>query len=300
MTMTAMRGDQAQGEAWASGTRGVLVGKTFNPNPFPPPVDLLSRALTVPGLPLHKQPKEHFSDRFQRFLNRLGIAVADEDAQLRWRIRDALNSVLASVSPRADPVGARGRKGGPVAISVRHPYHLRAAFDLLPQIPDSLGGERRFLELILSRVLRAYGEQMSAARGVPFSFEAEAREFFIIGLKLERHIKKMDDADERLTALQIVNDSFFHGRNYYYYALLRRERLDAESRMHLWYARASFFLSRIDWRGELLDKANTRMLPPRSMMMFLVRRDRSVMDRYRADAAFRDKTKRLIDSFPKG
>lgn len=297
--MALTRGAQTELEpVQGGGSPGVLVGKSFNLTPFPPPADMLPKALVVGGLPLHKQPKLHFGDRLRRTLNNIGLLSSGEDALLRWKVRDAAETVIASVVSAAEYAALRDRKPDK-PISVRHPYHLRAAFDLLPQVPDHLGLERRFLEVILSRVLRAYAEQIAAARGIPFSFEAEAREFFIIGMKLERQVKKIENSDELFSVLQIINDNYYHARYYYYFALLRRERLDPESKMHLWYARASFFLARLDWRGALLPKANLRALPNRNTMMFLLRRDRAAMDRYRADPAFRDKAKRLIDSFPK-
>ena len=59
--------------------RGVLVGKSFNFNPMPPTADVLGRALIVPGLPTHKQPRENAFSRVQRVLARLGISTANEE-----------------------------------------------------------------------------------------------------------------------------------------------------------------------------------------------------------------------------
>ena len=271
---------------------------------MPPTADVLGRALIVPGLPTHKQPKENAFSRVQRVLARLGISTANEETQFRWKIQDSLASILASVSPLVEGTAEQRKvyRSGQLVpiITVRHPYHLRAAFDLLPQIPDSLGSERRFMELILSRILRRYAEMLSASKGTPFAFAHEAKEYFVGGVKLERQVKKVEDPDERLTYLQMICDNYFHGRYYYYFALMRRERLEQDSRMHFWYARACFFTARIDYRGELMPKANVHTLPSRNAVMFLLRRDKSVMERYRADAEFRDQTRRLANSFPKG
>jgi len=276
---------------------GVLVGNAFNTTPFPPPADLLGRALKVPGLPLHKGPRETFGERLQRAMNRWGLPVGDERARLRWKVRDATASAIASVL--SQPPGGQRHTGEFPIVSVRHPYHLRAAFDLLPLLPDDLAADRRFLELIFVRILRSYGEQISLARGMPFSFEAEAREFFVSGIKIERQIKRIDNEREYAGAIQMLNDSYYHGRYYYYFSLLRRERPDPESRLHLLYARASFFLARIDWQGKIQPRANLRALPSRATIQFLLHRDRSVTERYRADPAFRDQINRLIHSFPK-
>jgi hypothetical protein len=282
------------------GKKGVVLGRSLELNPSPPAIDRLEQPLILHDLPLQKAPRSTMSDRWSRFLVGIGFGTGTEEERLRWRALDMLGWVVTSVGGSAaahmEPISRRA----PAAVRFYHPYDLRAAFDLLPRLPDSLGRERRFLELLLNRILRSYGEQVGGVKGSPFSFEHEAHEYFITGIKNERQIRMIGSATEKHDMLQLVSNAYFHARNYYMYALLRREKLLPDSRMHFWYARASIFMARVEWNGDLLDKPNLRQMPPRSTVRFLLRRDKSVMDRYRNDAPYRDQIKRLIDTFPKG
>ncbi|MCW2249163.1 hypothetical protein M2352_004823 [Azospirillum fermentarium] len=286
-------------EAGATG-RGVVIGKYFNLNPLPPTNDVLGSPLVVADLPTHKLPKEGWRSRLGRIMAGLHLGRQPAQMRLRWKIHDTIGVVLASISPAttlaSNQPGAR-KKGGRTVV-VRHPYHLRSVFDFIPQIPEELAPERRFLELLMSRVLRKYGEQLGQNRGVPFSFENEAKEYFYSGYKMERQIKRISAPDERFTALQAIYDAYFHGRNYYYYALLRRERMNPENKLFMLFARACYFMARIDWSGQLADKPNIRQLPRRADMMFYVQRDKSVLERYRTDPDFQKSVKSVLDAFP--
>ncbi len=288
--------------AFESGGRGLVTGKYFNFNPLPPPADVLGNPLTVPNLPTHKRPKETWRSRVSRLLARLNMGTGSVVARKRWKLQDTIASVLASVSPsvtlaeRRGPQG-RGGKAVPVII-VRHPYHLRHVLDMIPQLPSELAAERRFLELLMSRILRKYGEQMVAMKGGAFSFEHEAKEYFHAGFKLERQIKKVNNPDERFLALQSIYAIYFHGRQYYYYALLRRERLQPDNKLFMFFSRACYFMARIDWSGQLLDKPNPRSLPSRDEMMFYVQRDKTVLMRYRSDPDFQRQVKSVLEAFP--
>lgn len=278
------------------GERGILVGRTFNPNPPPPPTDVLRQSIRLREVPTRHRPRQSLSERVAHFLIRRGLMVGDETLQARLRVYDALDFLIASLAPeRSDR-----RKGRVTAVDMRHPYHLRHALDLLPRIPDNCGHERRFMELLLNRALRAYAERMSQTKQFAFTFEAEAKEFFVQGMKIERQIRRITEPSEKMQAMQLLNDCYFHGRYYYYFSILCREKQETDSRMHIWYVRAGFFLARIDWRGEIVQKPNPRALPSRSAVLFLMRRDKSVMERCRADPAFKLKIKRLVDCHPKG
>ena len=282
-------------------TRGVVTGKYFNFNPLPPPADMLGNALVIPNLPTHKRPKETWRSRMARLMARLNIGGDSATARMRWKLQDTIASVLASVSQsaageRRGPQG-RGGKTVPVVI-VRHPYHLRHVFDMIPQLPVELAAERRFLELLMSRVLKQYGEQMASVKGSAFSFEHEAKEYFHAGFKMERQIKKVNGADERFAALQAIYFVYFHGRQYYYYALLRREKLQPDNKLFMLFSRACYFMARIDWSGQLLDKPNPRSLPTRDEMMFYVQRDKTVLMRYRSDPDFQRQMKSVLEAFP--
>lgn len=299
LAASSMGGDSGTG---GSG-RGVVTGKYFNFKPLPPPADILGNPLVVPNLPTHKLPKDTLGSRFKRFLARFGLGSQTADTRLRWKLRDTIHATMASLSPAVTLVAekrapAKRKTLSVPIIVVRHPYHLRHVFEMLPGIPETLTVERRFLELLMTRALKRYGEQMALVKGSAFSFEHEAREYFYAGFRLEKHIKQVTSPDERFAALQAIYVNYFHGRNYYYYALLRRERLEPENKLFMLFARAIYFMARVDWNGELLDKPNPRSMPKRDEIMFFVERDKSVVTRYRSDQDFQRQVKSVLEAFP--
>ncbi len=308
LAASSMGGDSGASSGMGGGGmggagRGVVTGKYFNFKPLPPPADILGNPLVVPNLPTHKLPKETFGSRFKRFLARFSLGSQTAGTKLRWKLHDTILATMASLSP-AVASGGRGRAASkrqklsvPVIV-VRHPYHLRHVFEMLPQIPDELVAERRFLELLMTRALKRYGEQMSQVKGSAFSFEHEAREYFYAGFRMEKHLKQVTSADERFAALQAIYVNYFHGRNYYYFALLRREKLDPENKLFMLFARAIYFMARVDWNGELLDKPSARSMPSREDMMFFVERDKSVVTRYRSDQEYQRQVKSVLEAFP--
>ncbi|HYG85779.1 MAG TPA: hypothetical protein VD978_05940 [Azospirillum sp.] len=282
--------------------RGLVTGKYFNFNPLPPPADVLGNPLVVPNLPTHKWPKETWRSRVSRFFAQMNLGSQSATTRLRWKLHDTTASVLASVSRSvtlAERRGPAGPSGKAVSVViVRHPYHLRHVFDMIPQLPAELAPERRFIELVMSRILKKYGEQMALIKGAAFSFEHEAKEYFHAGFRLEKQIKKITNPDERFAALQNIYAVYFHGRQYYYYALLRRERLQPDNKLFMFFSRACYFMARIDWSGQLLDKPNPRSLPTRDEMMFYVQRDKTVLMRYRSDPDFQRQVKGVLEAFP--
>ena len=295
----SLAGDGAPGGA----TRGVVTGKYFNFNPLPPPPDVLGNPLVIANLPTHKAPKETWRSRLQRRLARFNLGKQSAQVKLRWKLQDTITSVVASVSPSATLLGerrepAQRRKSSAPVIVVRHPYHFRHVFELLLQTPNDLAVERRFLELLMGRVLRKYGEQIAQERGTAFSFENEAREYFFAGFKLERQINQFGSSDERFAALQAIYTNYFHGRNYYFYALLRREKMEPDNKLFMLNSRAVYFMARIGWNGELMDKPNPRSLPSREDIFFLVQRDKTVLTRYRSDQDFQRQVKAVLEAFP--
>ena len=292
-------GDFAPGGA----TRGVVTGKYFTLNPLPPPPDVLGNPLIVPDLPTHKLPKETWRSRMQRRLARFNLSKQSAQTRMRWKVQDTITALIASVSPATSVpadrrAAAKRTKSAVPVIVVRHPYHLRHVFELITQIPDGLSSERRLLELLMGRILRRYGEQLALVKGSNFSFENEAREYFYAGFKMERQIKKINSPDERFAALQSIYTNYFHGRNYYFYALLRKERMAPDNKLFMLYSRAAYFMARVDWSGELLDKPNQRSLPTREDMLFFVQRDKTVLTRYRSDQDFQRQVKSVLEAFP--
>ena len=63
-------------------------------------------------------------------------------------------------------------------------------------------------------------------------------------------------------------------------------------------SRAVYFMARIGWNGELLDKPNPRSLPSREDIFFLVQRDKTVLTRYRSDQDFQRQVKAVLEAFP--
>lgn len=282
---------------------GVITGRQFNMNPMPPQADILGNPLVVGDLPTHKMPKEKFADRFQRFMAGMHLGAQSAETQMRWKIQDMTATILASVSPAvtlsAEQRAQIKRKGrNAQVIIIRHPYHIRHILDFVPKVPDSLGTDRRFLELLLSRCLKKYGEQMSLMKGSAFSFEAECKEYLLSGFRLERGLKQISAPDEKFNAMQIIYNNYFHGKNYYYYALLRRERMNPENKLFMMFSRACYFLARVDWSGELQEKPNPRMLPDRTTLYFYLQRDKAVLQHYQTDQAFQRQVKSVINAFP--
>jgi hypothetical protein len=285
------------------GEKGVITGKQFNQNPMPPAADVLGNPLVVTDLPTHKMPKESLSDRILRFFAQMRIGAQSSETALRWKVQDMTSTVMASLSPSvtlSPEARAKIKHSGRAAtvIVVRHPYHLRHIFDFLPKIPDQLHADRRFLELLLSRCLKKYAEQMTLMKGSAFSFEAEAREYLFHGLKLEKQIKKINSSDEKMNAMQILCNNYFHGKNYYYYALLRRESINPDSKLFMLYCRAVYFLARVEWNGSLMEKPNPRLLPERSSIYFILQRDKGVLALYRTDQTFQKQVKSVVEAFP--
>lgn len=298
-----MDGDSQSAGGMGGAGRGVVTGKYFNFKPLPPTNDILGNPLIVPNLPTNRLPKETLGSRIKRALSRLSMGGQSADTKLRWKLQDTIHATMASLSPSVTLVAekrapAKSKKSTVPTIVVRHPYHLRHVFEMLPQIPDTLMAERRFLELLMNRALKRYGEQMAMVKGSAFSFEHEAREYFFAGFRMEKAIKKINGSDERFAALQAIHTNYFHGRNYYYYALIRREKLAPDNKLFMLFARAVYFMARVDWNGELLDKPSPRAMPSRETMMFFVERDKSVVTRYRSDQDFQRQVKAVLEAFP--
>ncbi len=303
LAASPMDGEDRPSAGTGGAGRGVVTGKYFNFKPLPPPADVLGNPLVVPNLPTHKLPKETLGSRLKRKLARLSLGSQSAETKLRWKLHDTIQATMASLSPAVTLVAEkralpRRKKLSVPIIVVRHPYHLRHVFEMLPQIPEGLTPERRFLELLMTRALKRYGEQMALVKGSAFSFENEAREYFFAGFRMEKQVKQVNNPDERFATLQAIYVNYFHGRNYYYYALLRREKLAPDNKLFMLFARAIYFMARVDWNGELLDKPSPRSMPSRDDMMFFVERDKSVVTRYRSDQDYQRQVKAVLEAFP--
>ena len=105
--------------------------------------------------------------------------------------------------------------------------------------------------------------------------------------------------DERNDMVQIAYDCYFHGIQYYLYALIARENLPAGNRLFSSMYRGSLFMARIDRGGRLLDKPIRALLPTRNQIMFYATHDPVVTERFRSDPGFAQQFRNLRDSLPR-
>lgn len=287
----------------------VLAGRSFEFTPPPPAQDLLIDPLVVPNLPMRHLPTETWAGRFIRFLGRHGIGAKKVERQLRWRAAEVIEMLRLSMSPAVaaqkagSGVGQRrvnGADGRPIPIiHLLHPYQLWFALDLLMQLDDvSLEVERKYLELLLTRIIQHYGEVMGTVIGRPFAFEHESRDYFYMASRQEKMIKLVTSAEERFGTVQQCFINYFHGARYYALAVLRRERMMDENKLFFFYCRAQHFMARVDWNGDLQDRPPMRQLPCRADIMFFGRRDVSVVQRYQGGEEFATHVKKVLALFP--
>jgi hypothetical protein len=284
--------------------RGVLLGRDFDADPPPPARDVLAAPLVLPKLPKLDFPEEGLGERLDTFLSAIGLGGGGSERRLQRKAREMIRAIVVGVSGNGrrgrDAGGGFGRKPGAARwqVRVRHPYNLRPAFEMLVSLPDAHVLERRALELLLALILRRYEEALSEAIGRTFRFENEAREYFHSAFKIERIAKKMPDQNERAAALKNLYDSYYHGKNYYLYSLIARDKGENDGRMFMNYCRACYHIARTDLNGALLERANRRRLPARRVVLFHFRRDRSALLRARTDIDFANQLRQITAMFP--
>ena len=276
----------------------------LNFEPAPPKADVLRKPLTLDRLPDYQIPKDGLILRLSSLLGSLGWSRGQ--SQL-LQAQSATAVVMGSLSPRiAEELEESGwlaqretASGGARIGPITHPYALMEAFRTLVRLTDKkLVKERRFLELVLAMTLRRYVEMIDEQALIRFSFEAEAREQFLRSVRIERHLRKISNWDDRDNLLQQLHDSYYNAKNYYMFSVLSREKTPADGKMFMMYCHAAHSLARLDWDGSLLEHAHVRRLPTRAEVLFLFRRDRSVQDRCARDASTQGQVKALIASFP--
>jgi len=287
---------------------GIMLGRSLILEPAPPVEDVLGEPLRLARMPGYVLPKETVGSRVTMLLGQLGWTRPAEALRRLRRLQTTVATILASVSPPfASELAANGwltrhRDLGRFRVTeVTHPYDLMDAFRLLLHLPDAMPldamKERRFLEVVLALVLRQYRTDMIRTSHPHFSFDAEAREFLIRGVRLEHDAKMVTDPNERLNMLQILHDSCYHGRNYYLFSLLSRERTVNDGRMFLMYCQVVRTLARLEWDGTMHEMPVLRRLPPRHEVLYLFRRDRSLKRRYLEDAEYMARVKALLATF---
>lgn len=285
-------------------TRGVHLGRTLTLDPGPPSRDVLPRPLTLAEPPAYELPRDTLVIRLSAVLGSLGWTSREKELHQKWRAQTATAILMAALSPRvARDLAASGwlqrhsaagrHRVGPVT----HPYDVLEAFRAVVDLPDSLARDRTFLEGALGVLLRRHAEEISRAGCVDFSFEAEAREYFVRGARLERALKGMTNRDARFDLLQEIHDCWYHVRNYHVFSVLSREPMAADGKSFMMFCQAAHSLARIDWDGAVRATPVGNRLPTRREVAFLVRRDRALQARCAADSALLAQVKALVASF---
>ena len=295
----------AAAEGWKERIRGVVQGSAFRFEPVAPGIDRLEKPALLKELPDAPFPEQTLRSRVRRFIAGKRADRHSREQLLHWRFYDTVDQVLGLVSPEPyQPSGGFGlgfgRSRGVAAPSpgIRHPYQIKSACEFLGELPEGFAAERRYLDELLSLTLIAYRTEISRRTIGSLSFFHEAQDYFISGYKLEKTILKTADRDAKISACQQIYDSYHHGINYYIYALLAREPFDAQNSVFMFFCNALHFKARIEWNGNLLERAIAKKLPSRNWVLFYALRDRTVLKQYQADGAYARQFKELLQAFP--
>ena len=299
----AMAGPRQRDEAPAS-THGLVLGRSLNFEPPPPAQDILGNPLLIVKLPAYELPHDTFGTRVSSLLVQMGLSSRAKELRQHWRMQGAtalvMGALMSSVARKLEKTGWLRRHNAvrhtrvPV---ITHPYAVLESFEVMMQAPDFLSKERRFLEIILALVLRQYVEMISRANNNKFSFEMEAREYFLRAVRLEHMLKKVNSQDERMAMLQELYDSYYHCKNYYVFSLISRERAANDGKMFMMYCHALHALARFQSDGTFSDRPAESRMPSRGEVLFLFQRDRCLKKVCLENPDVRAQAKALIKSF---
>lgn len=297
-------------EEGGDGTFGGLPGRYFNYQPAPPVRDLLSEPLVASPLPPNP-PEEAWQSRFARWLTARHLKNPSADTRQQWKVFDTITLVAGSAftaaasgpapspGPASAPAPAPGKEGAAARkVQVFHPYNLNYAFDLLLKLDKRFAYERKYLDQMLALVLNRHAALMTERMGEKFFFHSESIEYFRAAYRNEGYLRRPLSPEEKYEAVQKLYDNYYHGQRYYMFAVLRRERLEADNRLFTFYCRAAYFMARVDWNGGLFEKPPVRALPSRSDLMALARRDASVVHRAKANLSYADQINGIVKAFP--
>ncbi|CAK0774357.1 conserved hypothetical protein [uncultured Gammaproteobacteria bacterium] len=293
-----------KGTATIGGGRGEAgINSSFNPNPDPPLRDVLGKPLVLTTMPFQHLPEPSWRIKLSRFLTWHGLGPALEIRRQRWQAIDTAAMAMAIFSGRRTPpplfIHHNSSVLAPSFNGFRHPYQMRPAFSLLVRLPEAIAAERKLLEVVLAMGLRDYVRAFKGISETLFNLGGEAREYFQEAIRTERLMRMSRIDDERNDMVQIAYDCYFHGIQYYLYALIARENLPAGNRLFSSMYRGSLFMARIDRGGRLLDKPIRALLPTRNQIMFYATHDAVVTERFRSDPGFAQQFRNLRDSLPR-
>lgn len=285
-------------------THGLVLGRSLNFQPPPPAQDILGNPLLITKLPAYELPHDTLGTRISSLLVQMGISSRAKELRQHWRLQAAtalvMGTLMSSVARKLEKTGWLRRHNVlrhtrvPV---LTHPYAVLESFEAMIQAPDFLSKERRFLEIILALVLRQYIDMISRANSNKFSFEMEAREYFLRAIRLEHMLKKVNTDDERIGMLQEIYDCYYHCKNYYIFSLISRERAANEGKMFMMYCHALHALARFQSDGTFSDRPTESRMPARNDVLFLFQRDRCLKKQCLESPDVRAQAKALLKTF---
>lgn len=289
--------------------QGVIVGVSVKNTPAAPARHTLNDPVKVSKLPIHQLPtlSERFSQKIRQFVLWLFTgrrAYNEEDVRKAY---DAIIMIILAVTP--DPSTAirslssrnhhfrrqlrRFEKRRASPKQIRHPYDLLFIFDFLPQLRGPLLGEKYIIELYCSLILSEYInlvrrqiDDQKLSIETKFTFAGEAVQYFRDGHNIEQQLDKVTHPRERVAALKLINELYFHAKWYYVFSVLSREPTIDEGKLFMRAYHAMFFMARLDETNSLLREPKRASLPKRSFIKFLTRRDNSVRQRVGSDQVF--------------
>ena len=282
---------------------GLVFGRSLNFEPPPPAQDVLGNPVAIFKLPPYELPHDTLGTRIVSLLVQMGLSTRAKELRQHWRLQGAtalvMGGLLSSVARTLGKTDWLRRHGARHARApvITHPYAVLESFEVMMQAPDFLAKERRFLEIILALVLRQYVEMISQANSNKFSFEMEAREYFLRAIRIEHVMKKASSYDERLSMLQEIYDCYYHCKNYYVFSIISRERTANDGKMFIMYCHALRALARFLSDGTFSDRPAESRMPTRGEVLFLFQRDRCLKKQCLENPELRAQARELIKSF---
>ena len=292
-------------EGWKERIKGVVQGTSFRFEPLAPKLDRLDTPVLLKELPAAPFPEQTLRSRLRRFLAGKRLDRHGPEQRLLWRFYDTVDHVLTLVSPepyqavKGLGLGLGGsQEAARPSPGITHPYQIKMACELLAELPEAFAAERRYLDELLVSILVAYRSEVSRRTIGSLSFFRESQEYLISGYRIEKSALSGTKDTARVAACQQIYDSYHHGINYYIYALLARESFDPRNNSFFMFCNALHFKARIEWNGNLLDRAVSRKLPSRNWVLYFALRDRTVLRQYQYDSAYARQFKDVLNSFP--
>ena len=283
--------------------KGVIHGQSFRFGAPSPTIDRLSTPLTLPSLPVPPFPtlieaKEtgDLVGRFVAFLKRQRRETPAE--RLRRRLRDSMTVIRTTLVPSAGGEAAPSKGKFQRPRGLEHPYQIKTVMDIIPELPDSYAGERKYLEELVFAIVKQYKEKIAARHVWTFSLHAEAQQYFQLAERMRRQLKRPEPRNDVKAICQAVYDNYFHGIYYYMMAIYIREQQDKANTIFFDFCEAFRFIAQLDWDGRLLDQPSRRRLPSRGQLLYFAFRDEMVLKQFNAHYDYSRHFKDTLKGFP--